>query len=654
MAPTALDQITTGIPFSFTYGGLGSASLLAGWPHREESVASAGGADTTITTWTDVETGLRVECTTRRFCRYPAAEWILRFGNDGPRDTPVISEVRAADLVLAEPLADGTFVLHRLNGAPSNETDFEPRSVVLGPGDADSLGGGGGRSSNRDFPFFRIDTGEATLIAAVGWSGQWEAKLRCLPQQVSSSGLHLTAGLEETHFCLHPGEEVRGPRMLVLEHRGDPERSHSVFRRLIREHYASRAHAPGSITRQPISAGPGQGKVEPLPTLFCNTCFTRKGAWLNECNEENQISLLRALAPFGVQVILTDAGWFKGGWPHGAGNWECDPDKYPRGMAPVAAAASEEGMGYGLWFEPERVVPGTSIDRDHDQCVLSSDDADTRRGRLLDFGTPDARELFFRIVEEYLQVPGMGAYRQDFNMDPLPFWRDNEAPDRRGVREMQYVEGLYAFWDQIRVTHPDLFMEECASGGRRIDLETVRRFQVHQKSDYWFDSLVDQATLFALSAYLPNGAISVPIDQLDDYSFHSAMASSLIVGWIADAPDFDAARARQITDAYRSVRHLLNGDWHGLTPWSRDPEHWLVSQYHRGDLGEGMILAFRREECGPSLRVCPVDLNPSARYELSSLSAGEAWESSGAELMDGVELSCPEAPGSVVVVYREL
>ena len=68
------------------------------------------------------------------------------------------------------------------------------------------------------------------------------------------------------------------------------------------------------------------------------------------------------------------------------------------------------------------------------------------------------------------------------------------------------------------------------------------------------------------------------------------MASSLIPAWIADAPDFDQRRAKQLLDTYRQVRHLLVGAWYPLAPYARDGKHWMASQYHRPDLGEGLVL----------------------------------------------------------------
>jgi alpha-galactosidase len=442
--------------------------------------------------------------------------------------------------------------------------------------------------------------------------------------------------MERTRFRLRPGEKVRSPRMLALFWNGDSWEANARFRELIRRHYAAQRDG------RPM-----------LPMLFCNTCFTRGGGWLNECNAGNQISLIKAYAPFGLEALLTDAGWFEGGWPGGAGNWTPRRDAYPEGMGPVAAAARSRGMVYGLWFEPERVVAGTDLHRTHPDWLLRRKTGvdDTY---LLNMGLPQAQEYFFRIVQSFMDLPGFRFYRQDFNMDPLPYWRYSDGPDRQGITEMKYIEGLYAYWDRIAQQWPDSVREECASGGHRIDLETVMRMHLHQKTDYWFDNDVDQAALWATSQYLPNSTIVAHLNRLDNYSFHSTLASSLCLGWIADAPGFDAARARQLAERYRSIRPLLNGAWYPLLPYSRQATDWTGSQFHRADLDKGLLLIFRRASCPyRTVEVSLRGLRPDLSYELVSDAEGVLGTFTGAELGRQLLLTLPAPQRSDLVVYRK-
>jgi len=623
----------TRYPFSFLYAGRPSDGLLDAWPKQTRTRPSGRGRSVTDTTWRDPKTGLSIRCQVTRFGDFPAVEWVLYFENTAKADTAILSDVQALDVTFDSPRSGAKpYLLHRTNGAPSKPTDFESQTVAISAKRGQSLGGGGGRSSNRDFPFFKIDSARGSAVVAVGWSGQWLARLDC----PDNKHLRLRAGQERTHFLLHPGERVRTPRVLLLFWEGDSPESNARFRQLIYKHYCA----------------PRAGKA-PLPTLYCNTCFTRGGGWLNECNAANQISLIHAYAPLGLEALLTDAGWFEGGWPAGAGNWTPRKDAYPRGMGPVAAAAKARGMTYGLWFEPERVMAGTWLHKNRPQWLLTAGKG-PQRTFLLNFGLQEVRDHFFGIVKGFMDLPGFGVYRQDFNMDPLAYWRHNDPANRQGVTEMKYVEGLYAYWDRIAAAWPKGLRIECSSGGRRIDLETVRRMHVHQKSDYWFDNEVDQSSIFGLSQYLPNNVFMAPVNRMDDYSFHSALATSLCMGWIADAKDFDAERGKKLLDTYRRLRHLLIGAWYPLTAQNRDRTHWLAVQFHRSDLDEGMILAFRRDQSPyPAVDVSLRGLDARATYELSRQGTDKTRRVKGAELMKSLRLELPRKHSSALITYRK-
>ena len=79
---------------------------------------------------------------------------------------------------------------------------------------------------------------------------------------------------------------MRGPRILALAWEGESAEANAQFRQLIYRHYAAK-----------------RAGQTPLPTLCCNTCFTRGGHWLNECNAANQISLINAYAPLGLEAL---------------------------------------------------------------------------------------------------------------------------------------------------------------------------------------------------------------------------------------------------------------------------------------------------------------------------------------------------------------
>jgi alpha-galactosidase len=253
-----------------------------------------------------------------------------------------------------------------------------------------------------------------------------------------------------------------------------------------------------------------------------------------------------------------------------------------------------------------------------------------------------------------MELPGFRFYRQDFNMDPLSYWLHSDAPDRQGISEMKYIEGLYAYWDKIAETWHDSIREECASGGRRIDLETVKRMHIHQKTDYWFDNDVDQASLWGLSQYLPNNVFVAHLNRMDDYSFHSVMASSLCMGWITDAPDFDVKLGKKLLDQYLKVRHLLIGSWYPLLPYSREDSAWMASQYHRSDLQEGMILVFRHAESPyRTADLALRGLDADSEYVITYARTNQEVVMKGSEMMKSLTVTIPEKHRSELIIYKK-
>lgn len=181
------------------------------------------------------------------------------------------------------------------------------------------------------------------------------------------------------------------------------------------------------------------------------------------------------------------------------------------------------------------------------------------------------------------------------------------------------------------------------------------RMHLHQDSDCWFQDDVDQGQLWGLSQYLPNNVFVSHLNRLDDYSFHSTLASSLCLGWIADAPDFDTARGKHLLDRYHAVKHLLIGGWYPLLPYSRDASQWMAMQFNHADLGEGLVLAFRHAQSPYASIDCPLrGLQPEAMYRVIRDNTGEERTISGAELMTGFAIILPRKRSSTLITYARV
>lgn len=573
-----------------------------------------------------------------------AADWKIHMENIGSDNTGMIEQISSMALKFNKPLLNGSFLLHKMLGSLYSPDDFKQSNVLLRTGSTEILETEGGRSSNKDSPYFTLDTGEGRMVAAIGWTGQWHCSF------VYNESLELLGGIEDSHFILYPGERISLPSIVAVFCDDDIDKAYSYFRRLLVKHY--------------IPQLPGRDKK---PYLFCNTCFTRGGGtWLNECNEENQISLIRALKLLGVECVITDAGWFIGGWPLGAGNWDPDPEKYPGGMEPVSMAAQEYNMKYGLWFELERVMAGTQFALNHPELMLHNtieEVNDPEHETLLaDLGKAAAIDYIYAIVERFFKLKNFTCYRQDFNLNPLNFWRSNDTPDRIGITEIKYINGLYVYLDRIRANYPELFMDGCASGGKRMDIEMIKRFHTHQKTDYVFSNTVDQNSLFALAHYLPNSSFTAHINRYDDYTFHSVCDATLCLGWTADSETetfgndipFSLERAKSLIGRYQQVQPFLNADFYPLTAPDHSEQALIACEYIDGKAHKGVLFIYKREENTENeLTIQLKAIDSDANYFFTELTNNISETVSGEKALNGYKIKLKNTPDSKIIYFEK-
>jgi hypothetical protein len=466
-------------PFSFIYGGRKSADLLPGWEFDTKASEPDGLGQQHQVTYSDPETRLQVRAITTTFKDFPAVESILHLKNAGRTDTPILGGIQPLDTRLNSP--DGDPVIHYARGATCSINDFMPMTRVLGPRGRLDLNAGGGRSSSAYLPFFNIEVRGEGAVLAVGWSGEWAAVFH-RPEE--DAHFQVRAGMALTHLKLRPGEEIRTPRILMLFWQGQPLRGHNLLRQFILAHH------------RPTPEG------KPLVAPITNHNWGETSA---ACHLENIRQIIAHDLP--VEYYWIDAGWFgKGPWWNNAGNWEVKKELYPQGFKPISDLLHSAGRKLLLWFEPERVCEGTPWYTEHSEWLLevpkdkkvyrgfdakgdwdvptsdprwvpneSSRNQIQENDRLFNLAIPEARRFLTDFISAKIDEFGLDCFRNDANIAPLEFWRAADAPDRQGITEIRWVEGFYEFWDELRRRHPNLIIDDCASGGRRIDLETIGR-----------------------------------------------------------------------------------------------------------------------------------------------------------------------------------
>jgi alpha-galactosidase len=626
------------LPFSFTYGGRAATELLPTWKLECAPAKRQPGRTERALTCTDPATGLRVRCDLTEYDGFPAVEWVLHFENRGAQDTPILEKVLPLDAEF-KTVAQANAIVHYSVGEKNSGQSFAPVEEVLAPGSSQELVFApiGGRSSDGQMPFFNLAGQDGGVAMAVGWSGQWEARFH----RSARGALAAQAGQQLVHCKLHPGESIRTPRILLVFWAGsEPIRGNNLFRQVLIAHYLPRRN--GDLVLSPICASVNWTAPD--------------GSY-----EEPHVTAMQPLAQRGIEVFWSDMDpqqWYPKGFPEGTGTWEPDPAKYPHGLKPIGDAARAAGLDYLLWFEPERVHPGTRIDREHPEWVMPPQKEWSKLFRLHD---EQARRWLTDYIDAQISAGQVRWVRWDFNIEPLGFWRRNDAPDRQGITEIRHVEGLYAMWDELRARHPGLVIDLCASGGRRIDLEALTRGIPLWHSDMQCSGKpslsADQLQNAGLWRWVPmHGCGNFAYEPA--YAFRSAMTAGniLAVGNKAgrfSLTDPDTAEAVQRTVAiYQKLRPYMTGDFYPLFPHSDSEEVWFGYQFHRPDLKAGVAIVFRREKSKDAKMAVPLRaLDPKRSYAVSFEDTPEKRMLPGA-VLSTLPVEILNAPGSAIVYYR--
>ncbi len=580
----------------------------------------------------------RVECAA--YPEYAAFEWTVYFKNEGSQNSPKISQLCGADMLLPGKNAflQGILGDARSEGfgngdgvtSPTFGMNNQPYRVPLARGRSYELRPEGGCSCNREFPYFTVQTDAGAAMLAVGWPGQWKVTFHA-----AAEGVKFTAGQQILNAYLTPGEEIRTPLTCVLLADGDDEeRQTNLWRRFMMD--CNMPRQDGFISQPAI--GGNSHMVTQLMT---------------DADEESQLAQIRAFRQNGLRL---DCWWMEAGWYTTdlagstpkvvddyvfTGTWQMREKDFPTGMRAISDAMAETGGKTLLWFEPERSgqMPDTLKDDGSTlkkEWLLNHYEEYTRPREggkniplpvtFVNLGNPEAWEWVKNRIFAIMHRGNIGIYREDFNIRPLQHWCKNDTPGRAGITENHYITGHLALWDAIRAEFGDMILDSCASGGRRNDLESMRRAVPMHYSDFFIlDLEPTQAVHQSLFRYFPYFKFFAYQYPYNTYDLITALVPFVIP--YADMTQLPQDQAR-VLQRYIAVWEQLNpyfyADYYPLLDWNMDDSRWLAYEFIDSQTGCGFFKAFRRPQCEQETCAIPLKgLAPDAQYKITRLLENE-------------------------------
>ncbi len=337
-------------------------------------------------------------------------------------------------------------------------------------------------------------------------------------------------------------------------------------------------------------------------------------------------------AALGAERFVLDDGWFgrRDDDTSSLSDWEVDPRKYPEGLAPLINHVHGEGMGFGIWFEPEMVNPDSDIHRAHPDWALGAEDQILgRHQKALNMALPEVRDFLFARISALLVAHPIDYIKWDHNR-VLPM------PDAAQTR------GSYALIDRLRQDFPQVEIESCASGGGRIDFGILARTQRVWLSDS-NDALERLRMQHDAALFLPSAVTGSHVGprrchtsgRILDIEFRAWVAAQRHMGFEMDP--------RELTEHEAAVLRDVTG-------WWKENRDWLyAADILRLDSADAAVIAEQQMDrdarrfvvfagrSTTSAQIAPrplrlTRLDPFARYRISLRNRASASHLSRAPL----------------------
>jgi len=306
------------------------------------------------------------------------------------------------------------------------------------------------------------------------------------------------------------------------------------------------------------------------------------------------LPLVGAAAQVGAEIFCIDAGWYddSGDWWDSVGEWRPSSTRFPDGFGRVIRLIRDMGMVPGLWLEPEVVgvrspianeLPDNAFFQRHGQRLVE-------HGRYhLDLRHPAARAYLDDVVDRLVADFRVGYLKLDYNINPGA-GTDCQA-DSVGAGLLDHNRAHLDWLDGILARHPNLILENCASGGMRSDFAMLSRLQLQSTSDQQdylrYPPIAAAAPLTMLPEQAANWAYPQPSMSNEEMAFclsTSLLGRFYLSGHIDQMSDDQRALVTEAVFAAKGIRSQVARSvplWPlGLPSWD---DKWVALGLSTGD-----------------------------------------------------------------------
>lgn len=371
----------------------------------------------------------------------------------------------------------------------------------------------------------------------------------------------------------------------------------------IQSHWSKNLKPGDSFTTVPVAVGVGHDDFEEAVGIL--TKYRRRIRRPNKDNEnlpvifndymnclfgdpttEKEFPLVDAAEKAGCEYFVIDAGWYaKGIWWDSVGEWKESRERFPKGIRQVTDYIRSKGMIPGIWLELEVIgIHSPKLAELSDDCFFK------RHGRRiydrsryqLDFRNPEviahANEVIDRVVNEY----GVGYIKMDYNIEP-GIGTELDA-DSFGEGLLAHERAYLAWLDTVFEKYPDLVIENCSSGGLRMDYALLSRLSIQSTSDQEEYDMYAQISANAATGVAPEQAAvwSYPLEQGDREETIFNMVNAMLLrihqsGHLAQLSPERFQLVKEGIDCYKQIRKdIKNGHPYWPLGLAKAGDSWMA------------------------------------------------------------------------------
>lgn len=218
-----------------------------------------------------------------------------------------------------------------------------------------------------------------------------------------------------------------------------------------------------------------------------------EGVYL-DIKEPEMHQMMRDIASMGGELFVMDDGWFGEKYPRikdntALGDWKVDKNKLPHGLKALADTAEAQGIKFGIWIEPEMSNTVSELYDSHPEWIIQAPNREVRKGRggtqvVLDLGNPEVQDFVVGVFDNICnEIPGLDYIKWDANCNVMSHGSSYLTGDEQSHLYINYHKGLENVLKRIREKHPDITVQDCASGGGRANWGMLPYFDEFWVSD---------------------------------------------------------------------------------------------------------------------------------------------------------------------------